>query len=590
MKLTSAAAPDFATGARLPWFEAKLRQNRFYVIGLLICLATATLVIYYLPPLARADMYTDDMCEHVSWYYSAANPALFQNDLVKDYFTAMSPMGYRALFSTVCVYVDPRVLGEILSLLLGAVAVVFAYLLGRTVTAGSMAGGVVGVLLLLFGNLLGLHEFIKVFQGGLQRAFALPILLYGVWALLTRRTWLLSTALILAALFYPPVCISLAAYTALIMGWRLLKRDPADASAWREALIAGGASILSAGLLFLAKAMASHAGHWTLYTLKDAIQMPEFYPGGIWDTEGPLPILYHKWTDYFTEGLNVRHPFLVLVMTFLYLWQARQFRTEIILLMVSALLTWGVAYLTLLNLFEPSRYIPYPLMTLWLMIVPGTAWAMMCRIKPGYPAPRPMGFRIKFAGVAVFVVLVISGAGWLTIWRIQTAQGGVIGTAPAGVYHFLHTLPTNVKIAAHPMDANDIPMRSQRSVLAFGKAMWPYHREFYEEMKARISATLRAMYATNDDDVLALRHRFGADVLVINTAWYRKEPIKTKPYDSIEQTCRAQLRGATPLVLHAPRQVVMYQQGSFIVLDLARWDQIQNLQVATMQKPHSAGP
>src|SRR5271169_110036 len=93
--------------SRMPWIEGVIRQNRLYFLGLLAFLSLCTLVAYYLPPLLRADVYTNDMCDHVAWYQAAKNPALFQDDIMKTYFIAMSPLGYKAVFSTVCAYEEP---------------------------------------------------------------------------------------------------------------------------------------------------------------------------------------------------------------------------------------------------------------------------------------------------------------------------------------------------------------------------------------------------------------------------------------------------------------------------------------------------
>jgi hypothetical protein len=562
-----------------PWFEGVIRQNRFYFLGLLAFLSLCTLVAYYLPPLLRADVYTNDMCEHVAWYQAAKNPALFQYDIMKTYFIAMSPLGYKAVFSTVCAYVDPQTLGEILSLVLGMAGVLLAYKLGEAVTSGSAVGGIVAVLLLLFGHVLGLHQFIKVFQGGLQRAFALPIFLLGTWAVLRARVWGLCAALILAALFFPPVCVVLVVFSASVMGLALLKDGHLASPAGRDALIVAGTSVFCAALLLLANAVAASHGHWTIYTLKEAVKMPECYAGGIWDARSGKPILYPRWSDYITKAITVPHPVLLMGTTLVFFWRARKHRTEAVLLIISALATWSVAYLALFHLFEPGRYIDYALMILWLLVLPGVAIEVIRfiepKLKPTLTRLAPAVSRSKTGYAIGFVVIVAIATTYLTVSRFRNGEGGMIGTAPPAVYAFLHSLPKNVKIAAHPIDANDIPMRSQRSVLAFDKAMFPYHREFYEEMKSRIAATWTAMYATNSGDILQLKHRYGADILLINEAWYRQDPITVKPFDAILESCRRKLQGGTPLVLRLPQEVVVFRSGPFSIIDLAALDRLQ---------------
>jgi hypothetical protein len=341
--------------------------------------------------------------------------------------------------------------------------------------------------------------------------------------------------------------------------------------------------LFCAALLLLTKAVTASQGQWTVYTIKEAVKMPEFYAGGIWDTLWDKPILFPRWTDYVTKAITVPHPLLLIMTTLVFLWRAQKHRIEVILLIFSALATWGVAYMALFYLYEPSRYILYPLMTLWLIILPGAAIEVIRLIEPKLkPTLRrlvPVVSSKKAEFAIAFVVIVTTATTYVTMSRIRHGEGGMIGTAPPEVYRFLQSLPETTKIAAHPIDADDIPMRSRRSVLAFRKAMFPYHREFYEEMKARIAATWTAMYATNYEDILQLKHRYGADILLINDAWYKQDTIKAKPYDAILESCQKKLQGATPLVLHLPREAVVFRRGSFIVIDLAALDRLKSSRI-----------
>jgi hypothetical protein len=496
----------------------------------------------------------------------------------------MSPLGYKAVFNTACTYLDARLVGDVLSLLLGVVSVGLAYKLGRAATSGLAVGGIAAVLMLLFGHALGLGEFIKVFQGGLQRAFALPIFLLGTWAVFSRRPWPLCAALILAALFFPPACVGLAAYSAAVVGlalWRDYRYGShSDSPLVKSAPLLAGVSVACAALLLFAKASATRQFHWTGYTLKEALQMPEFHVGGIWDLDSGGPLLFYHWTDYFTKAINIPHPLLLTLVTLFFLWRTRPFRVEVTLLIVSAFSLWAIAYLVMFTLFEPSRYLVYPVLTLWLIAAAGVSQAMLCflerKLGPNPMAVKPLSAGFK-AGLAVaFVVVLFIITGLITLSRIHKGEGGMKGAAPAEVYRFLANTPLNSKIAADPLDADDIPMRSQRSVLAFRKAMWPYHHEFYEQVKARIVATWSALYATNYADIYPLHHRFGADYLLVNEALYHQSSPEPKPYDAVLASLRNKLQSKTPLVLCLPASVVVYRGGLYRIIDLNALDRLQS--------------
>jgi hypothetical protein len=282
---------------------------------------------------------------------------------------------------------------------------------------------------------------------------------------------------------------------------------------------------------------------------------------------------------------------LLTLITSLFLWRVRRFRAEVTLLIVSAFGLWAIAYLVLFTLFEPSRYLAYPILTLWLIVAAGAALEAL-RLLEGMIQPKPatslrLAVRFKAELAVAFVLVLILVTGFITAARIRKGEGGMKGTAPVEIYRFLATTPVNAKIAADPLDADDIPMRSQRTVLAFRKAMWPYHHEFYEQMKARIVATWTALYATNYADILPLRQHFGADFLLVNEAFYHQSYPEPKPYDAVLASFRNRLQGVTPLVLRLPSSVVVYRSGSYRVIDLNALDQLQT-QSLSAEKPAEA--
>jgi hypothetical protein len=571
---------DPARGANghWPWLEGAIRRNTLLVHALLAVLALAMLVCYYVPPLVRADVYTDDMRQNIAWYHGAGDPSLFQDDIVRDYYMAMTSLGHKALFNTLCVWVDPQVVGEVLSLVLGIAGVLLAYKVGEAATSGFQIGGITAVLVLLFGNALGLGYFIKSFPGGLQRAFALPILLLGTWALLRARIWTLCVALVLAALFYPPTCVNLVAFSASVTALAWIQSKRLFSTAGKNAMIVAGGSLFCCGLLLLAKAGAASHGHWSVITFKEAANMPEFWTGGIWDLHGTGALLYNNWTDYLVKALPVPRMACLLTVVLAFFCMARKFRSETLLLIVSSLTCWILAYVSMLQLYEPNRYIIFSLMALWIIVLPVVAVEASRRVKIGFipfsTRAASLASKAKIGMAVGFVVAVGIVTTTVTASRIKRGEGGMTGSAPAEVYNFLRSLPKNTKIAAHPVDADDIPMRSQRSVLVFRKAMWPCHSQFYSEMKARVTAMWTAMYATNYEDILQLKYRYGVDALVINGDYYKQDPINEKPYDVILKSCRERLNGGSPPALHLPQDAVSFRSGPFQVIDLAVLDRI----------------
>src|SRR3954468_9907478 len=62
----------------------------------------------------------DDARQHVFWMARFRDPALFPNDLIADYFQAVAPAGYKAIYGIFAkLGVDPLFLSKILPALIG---------------------------------------------------------------------------------------------------------------------------------------------------------------------------------------------------------------------------------------------------------------------------------------------------------------------------------------------------------------------------------------------------------------------------------------------------------------------------------------
>jgi hypothetical protein len=560
--------------------ERWIRQNSVYVYRLVALLCLAVLIVYFLPALARSDVYTNDLRQHVAWYYSVRDTALFQDDLLKEYYAGtFTPLGYRALYTVAATLIDPQIFGELLAFLLAIAVILLAYAIGRTVTQKSHLGGIVGILVFLLGDSLQIAELMPVLAGGLQRSFGVPIMLLGVWAILCRNFRVLSLAILLSALFYPPVFISLAMYSGLIIFFWVIRRQISLAASARNLLLVSASIALALGILLWIR---QAAGTWTLYSLAEAIRMPEYYPGGVFPW---APVFFDNWQTYVTQAIPVLSVFFWVTVG-VFLWRSQQFRAEALILLLSSLINYTIAYLLLFKLYEPIRYITFAQFAFWLIVIPPVALELIHWIERRGASvfSRTIGEEtqefIREFGTLAIVAMLIAASASLTFSRIAAGAGGFTGTAPTEVYEYLKTLPKDTKIAAHPNDAGDIPMRSQRSVLVMTVALSPYHKEFYEEMKGRTAAVWAALYAPTAQQVLAPRAQYGADVLLVNRQWYEQDPFPFQPLNQVAQRYQSALGDREPAVLSLPEAVILFESGSFSVIDL---QQLEKLQAASVQ-------
>ena len=181
-------------------------------------------------------------------------------------------------------------------------------------------------------------------------------MLIGVIAALRRDLRWVGGAILLGAIFYPPACISLCSYVALIVIYRLFKeRSLPKGSFILASLIAASGGILIYNMLHSAQITGA------VYSFSQIVKMPEFHEGGMW------PVLRERWSDYIVVdilmlGQGITGVLWIFLLVVLFCFGANNSiqkvrRPEVVFLPISALANYIVANLVLLHLYEPSRYL-----------------------------------------------------------------------------------------------------------------------------------------------------------------------------------------------------------------------------------------
>ncbi len=554
--------------------ESWIRDNYSRFTVTVTSITIIFLVAYFLPSLLRMDLYSNDMQQFVSWSYSYQDPELFNNhDLIKDYFTTNSPIGYKFFFRVFTTLIDPQILAELLAFGVGVCGALLSYLIGRKITDEQHWGGLASLTLFLFSiycNNVSAIAFLRSIAGGLPRNFALPIILLGVLSLLRRDFGLLGIAIVLGALFYPPTCITLIMYGAVTFTVQLL-RERVIHRYWLKTIC--GSAIAVTILLWIKKTTAKDE-FGDVYSLQQALQMPEFHSGGL------LPLLGGDWKMYVLDifQLNNVPSFIWLAIVGITVFaittnkssNRQLFRSEIGILCLSALINYALAYAVFIKLYEPSRYVSYVWQCLSLCIFPFTCELVLKFIQARLTKinnPNLFGkveLRWIAIGLTIFALTTFS-------LRFTLNRGGIVGTLPAQTYQFLKTLPKDTIIAAHPRDASDIPMRSQRSVLLMFPALYPYNVKFYEEMKARLLAIWAAMYAMDIQPIVELHQKYKVNYFILNKNLYQNDDFPYQPFPKQQAQFKSNLGAKEPLIsLLAKKEAVVFQSDKIYVLDLEK--------------------
>ena len=501
-------------------------------------------VAWILPELVRDDIYDGDAAHHVYWAYAYADPALFPDDFASEYFAHPSivPPGYDLLYRGMAKVLDVQVAGELLAAALFALSLFLAYRVGTYANTDVPVLSGTAMMLLIT---VAITELSLLPPMGLQRAFALPLTLTAVLALQRSMLPLLGVVFLLSALIYPIVCATLGVCTIFYLAPRLV-RDRRLPEGWLPLAILG-----SIALALIARA-GSPESVGPMATLAEAMSMPEFGRGGRQPLfgEGFRSVFAHHRTGL---GFPLRWVAVTIAVLAFLAWRKHLARVPTIAwsLLGAALLVWLVARFAMFTLYLPQRH------TVWALPV-----GLGILIAAAVPAVRDMtNTRLTRLAVvfAALAVVAIQGATALEQWR--TPRDHDLDAA----YEFLQTLPPETLVAAHPLDADDVPMRARRSVLVSRETSISFMLGYYSRAKERLAAALAATYATDWCTVDSLGARWGVDVFLVTPAPWQVQGYD-EPFNTQVQKLMQQGESEGFVLRNPPRERLLFQSGDVSVV------------------------
>jgi hypothetical protein len=525
-------------------------------------LLVAVVVVAAAGPLARSLLATDhfegDWCQHVAWTAKYEDPHLFPNDPHVQFFGGppFSTLGVRALYAAAVPLLGPETTARTLGALLIAVSTLLAYVLG------SRLGGRLGGVLLVVVLALHSRGFAHVVWA-IPRSFALPLHLLTAWAIVTRRRGALGLSFVLAALLYPPA-LPPAIGAAILVGlasWRR-RRSPIPVAARRLAIPAIGVA-LAVGVLVWAYGRADST-FGPRVDRATAHAMSEFGPDG--RAEFFATSFVRFWFTGPASGVGAgvgEAVATILGCVGLMLLRPRRTQAIGIGFLVAGLVSFLSAHATLFALHLPNRYVS----TIWPVAQAAWAAVLIPRGLRWLGHRVPIGGMVRASAAALLVIALAS-----TTSRVVHALAQPIDSDRRAVHEFLATLPKDALVAAHPMDADPIPLRARRSVLASHESAQPYWLGYYGPEKERLDDSLRACYATSFADLDAFAARHHVSVFVVNAARYddAARGRLQEPFGTLEATLVAAVRPAGFALSIPPADRVLFRRGPYAVVRVGR--------------------
>lgn len=146
------------------------------------------------------------------------------------------------------------------------------------------------------------------------------------------------------------------------------------------------------------------------------------------------------------------------------------------------------------------------------------------------------------------------------------------GRSHAPLYAFMRGQPSDILIACHPDDGNDVPFWAGRSTLVNRENLLPFAVEFWDFQKTRAQDTLAALYATRGGDVLSFAGKYKVTHFLLNKQRYgpgfKVAASMCEPFGSYARGITAPLKRADLALADVPAQAVVFRDAPFLVVDV----------------------
>ncbi|MBE9177768.1 hypothetical protein IQ268_04130 [Oculatella sp. LEGE 06141] len=473
----------------------------------------------------------DDVRQHVVWFQRWVDPELFQNDLIADYFQAIAPPGFKALYVGMArLGIEPLLLAKLLPPVIGVLAAVFAF--GVTLQLFAVpAGAFVSSLILTQSLWLG-----SDLVSATSRAFPVVLLLAFLYFLLNREakpfiwTSLIPCLLAIAlqGLFYPILLpVEGGVLTLRLVRWehQRLRRSPdrRDDLFWLTGLAVAlgtlaiahpnlgelGPTVTAAQMVWMPEFQADGRGaffnvpFWQRWLVSNRGISPPFYPTTIW-LSLLLPTLIKRrfpLTQHLSQEIKV-----------------------LVELLIPSVVLFTLAHLLLLRLYFPSRHTQHSLRVVMalaagivatILLETGRRWLL-----------RQRWHRLRWwqygaiAAVGLFAIASVVVPGIPLVFH----SGHVLvqGQVPE-LYEFLANQPKTIRVASLASEAENLAVFSQRSVLTAREYALPFHLGYYNRIRLRTVDLLRAHYSPDLSELQQFIQTYTIDFILLQRGAFRPD-------------------------------------------------------------------
>jgi hypothetical protein len=527
-----------------------------------------------------ADRANDDALQ-VTWpLFRFSYPPLFTTDPIADYYVQnQMPLGYHILMRGLASTFDPVPLSTTIGHLSFITALVFAFLIGR-----SVAGAVGAWICVAF--ILASDALLEQTAGGLPRAVGFVLAFVAMYGFLCDRRGYTACASVLGALFWYPIAVG----AGVLYATQCLA--PRDFFAWKDdnRFTKRAVMVLLVGSLtlgFSAPKIISGL-QWGPIIPNVSLAWPEAGTRGRLDPENQLglgrptqtvlwalqsgfrnhnaPWLARSDSLAGLQTLLSRIVSLMLLLGLAVLARAHPIARRLLAVVAISITLYVAAIVVAPLLYAPSRFVMVfiPGVSVFAFLYLGSIGAIWLSKQRSWADRR---FVLFFAGA--FLILLLGGRpfeqGYEMI-RIDMPQKRALD--------FISKLPTNALIAGWPKEKNiidKVPLFSRRRVLLSYETHMPFHEGYLRDMRAKAKAIIDVWFAVDAEPLRSLSERYGVTHFVIEKALRENRSLSYfRPFDQYIIEKRKELDGKKRWIETPPRETVAFEDESLLIIDLAK--------------------
>lgn len=492
--------------------------------------ATVFLLIAHWPAFQNPFVINDDVRQQIYWMEKWRDPELFSGDLLSRYAQSYVPWGVQAIYYLGSFWMSPVQFSKVVTAALFLITTGLLFMLGTRLRDARL--GLMTVLVSFF-----FPGFLDALSGGLSRSFVFPLLLAHLILLADGRI-ACAAGVILFQSFLNPYVFLLCLTTQAVWMARTLWRSRSGrgrVESCATIILANLPAMVGMGLIWLRYVVLKSPEFGEVVTWQNVLDKVELTDLGRYPVV-PVPSILHElarpWRFFFPfdelgsfagwSGLCL----FAAVLAALLLIAARTAgpesidprRTDLAKLLVfsdlllASVLLYGIAYLFLMRLFLPSRYLEYSLVVFYCVLLAFFLDRVGRALDPG----------ARHLRILMVIATLLGGARNYHVSLVDCSQ-------EAPLYRFLRTTPKNALVAGHPNLMDNVVTFARRKALVTYELSHPWYTRYWDLLRERTSDLFQAYYSQDPSEVRQICQRHRIDYLVVREEDFSSKRLSCGP-------------------------------------------------------------